>query len=141
MRASEVRYLIDAGPLVGAFWPADPWHDWSRETLVTIGASVYTTETVFAEAAHHLKASLPALLQLFRAVDIGLVQLVAVFPRNIGRAAEIVTAYRPRSDAGDASLLILSELFPRAKLLTLDRADFSVYRRRDGRPVPCIMPP
>jgi len=38
-------------------------------------------------------------------------------------------------------LLILSELFPRAKLLTLDRADFSVYRRRDGRPVPCIMPP
>ena len=141
MKASEVRYLIDAGPLVGAFWPADQWHDWSRKTLVTIGASVYTTETVFAEAAHHLKASLPALLQLFRAVDTGLVQLVAVFPGNIGRAAEIVTAYRPRSDAGDASLLILSELFPRAKLLTLDRADFSVYRRRDGRPVPCLMPP
>ena len=141
MRASEVKYLIDAGPLVGAFWAADQWHAWSRETLTSLGSPVHTTETVFAEAAHHLKRNLPALLQLLAAVDAGLVCLAPVFPIHLGRAAEIITEYDPRGDLGDASLVILSEQFPRAKLVTLDRTDFTIYRRRDGRPVPCLMPP
>lgn len=141
MRASEVKHLIDAGPLVGAFWAADQWHAWSRETLLAIGGPAYTTEVVLAEAAYHLRRSLPSLLQLLAAVDAGLIRLVPVFPAHIGRAAEIVTDYQPRGDLGDASLVILSELFPRARLLTIDRDDFAIYRRRDGRPVPCLMPP
>ena len=140
MKASEIKYLVDAGPLVGAFWPADQWHVWSRQTLASLGCRVHTTETVLAEAAHHLKKSVPALLQLLAAVDAGLVSLIPVFPLQIGRAAEIIAAYKPRGDLGDASLVILSERFPDAKLVTVDRADFSVYRRRDGRPVPCLMP-
>ena len=141
MRPSEVKYLIDAGPLVGAFWSADQWHVWSRQTLASLGSPVHTTESVLAEAAHHLKRSLPALLQLLAAVDAGLVCLISVFPMQVGRAAEIITRYQPRSDLGDASLVILSERFPNAKLVTIDRRDFTVYRRRDGRPVPCLMPP
>lgn len=141
MKASEVKYLVDAGPLVGAFWSADQWHPWSRRTLASLGAPVHTTECVLAEAAHQLKPSLPALLQLLAAVDAGLVRLVAVFPLQVGRAAEIITQYQPYGDLGDASLVILSERFPHAKLVTIDRRDFAVYRRRDGRPVPCLMPP
>ena len=140
MRASKVEYLVDAGPLVGAFWPADRWHVWSRTTLSTLNAPVYTTESVFAEAAHLLKPSLPALLQLLAALDRGLIRFYPVYPHRIGRAAEIVTTYAPRADVGDASLLILSEQFPRARLITIDRADFLIYRRADGRPAPCIMP-
>lgn len=141
MRAWDVKYLVDAGPLVGAFWPADQWHGWSRQTLASLGSRVHTTETVLAEAAHHLKRSLPALLQLLVAVDAGLVSLISVFPLHVGRAAEIIVDYAPRSDLGDASLIVLSEQFPDARLVTIDRADFTVYRRRDGRCVPCIMPP
>ena len=141
MKASGIRYLVDAGPLIGAFWPADQWHGWSREALGSTGAEVYTTETVFAEAAYQLRSSLPALLQLLAAVDSGLVRLLPVLPEHIGRAAELMIDYHPRSDLGDASLVILSELHPRARLLTLDRRDFTLYRRRDGRPVPCILPP
>ena len=70
-RGSLQEYLVDAGPLVGALLPADQWRDWSRETLVALGASVYTTATVVAEAARHLKPSLPALLQLFRSAGFG----------------------------------------------------------------------
>lgn len=141
MKASAVEYLVDAGPLVGAFWPADQWHAWSRATFSSLNAPAYTTEAVFAEAAHLLKPSLPALLQLFSALDHGLVRFSPVYPLRIGRAAEIVTAYAPRADAADASLVILSEQFPRARLITIDKADFQIYRRADGRPVPCIMPP
>ena len=43
-------------------------------------------------------------------------------------------------DVADASLIVLSELNPRARLITIDRRDFTVYRRNDGNPVPCIMP-
>ena len=141
VRASDVKYLVDAGPLVGAFWPADQWHRWSRQTLASLGCPVHTTKTILAEAAHHLKASLPALLQILAAVDAGLILLITVFPLRIGRAAELIVDYKPRGDNGDASLLILSEQFPEAKLITIDRADFMIYRRKDGLPVPCIMPP
>jgi len=40
----------------------------------------------------------------------------------------------------DATLVVLSEQYPKAKLITIDEKDFTIYRRRDGHPVPCIMP-
>jgi predicted nucleic acid-binding protein len=141
VKVSEVRHLIDAGPLVAAFWPEDRWHTWSRVALDSLGAPVFTTETVFAEAAHHLKPRLDALLQFLTAIQAGYVRFAPVYPQHIVRVAELVAKFAPRMDAADASLVILSELHPRARLLTIDRADFTLYRRRDGRAVPCLMPP
>jgi predicted nucleic acid-binding protein len=140
VKASQVRYLADAGPLVGAFWPVDQWHAWSRETLASIGQPVYTSESVFAEAAHHLKVHAPALLQLVAAFESGLVRFIPLQPAFAIRAAENISRYAPRADWGDASLVILSELYPRARLITVDVRDFAVYRRRDGSPVPSITP-
>jgi predicted nucleic acid-binding protein len=80
VKDSEVRYLVDAGPLVGAFWSADQWHAWSRDALSTVRGSVHTTETVFAEAAYHLRTHLPALLQLLAALESGFVRLIPVDP-------------------------------------------------------------
>lgn len=136
----RIDHLVDAGPLVGAFWPTDQWHLWSRETLSALGTAAYTTETVFAEAAHLLKRHRPALFALFAALESRLVRFHPVYPDHIARAAQIITAYAPYADAGDASLVILSELHPHARLVTLDVRDFSAYRRRDGTPVPTIMP-
>ena len=140
MKVSAVEYLIDAGPLVGAFWGRDQWHSWSRETLVSLGTEVFTTETVFAEAAYHLKPYTPALLGLLAALEAGHVQLCPVFPTATRRCVELITKFAPRMDVGDASLVILSEQFPRARLLTTDITDFTIYRRRDGRSVPLITP-
>ncbi len=140
MKDSQVRYLVDAGPLVGAFWAADQWHAWSRGTLESIGQPVYTSESVFAEAAHHLKRHLPALMQLVAAFETGLVRFIPLLPLNAIRAAEIVSRYAPFADWGDASLVILSERHPRARVITVDVRDFTIYRRWDGSRVPCIMP-
>jgi hypothetical protein len=141
VKASAVSYLCDAGPLVAAFWPEDRWHAWSRSALDSLGAPVFTTETVFAEAAHFLKPRLDVLLQLFTAIQTGHVRFAPVYPLHLARAAELAAKFAPRMDAADASLVILSELHPRARLLTIDRADFTLYRRRDGRAVPSLMPP
>ena len=139
MKDSAVRYLVDAGPLVGSLWAADQWHEWSRRSLDAIGCEVYTTESVLAEAAHLLKPYRPALLQLLAALDSGSVRLIGIYPENAFRCAELIKKYPDRMDAGDASLIVLSELHPRAKLLTLD-ADFKIYRRRDGSLVPFLSP-
>jgi predicted nucleic acid-binding protein len=140
VKALPVDYLVDAGPLVGAFWPADQWHSWSRKTLIALGGPAYTTETVFAEASHLLKRHTPALLSLFAALDAGLVRFRPVYPDHLARAAQLITDYKSFADAGDASLVILSELYPSARLITLDVRDFAIYRRKDGTPVPCIIP-
>lgn len=140
VKASVVEYLVDAGPLVGVFWGRDQWHAWSRQTIASLGADMHTTETVFAEAAHHLKPYPPALHSLLAALEAGHVRLHPVFPAGVPRCRELLTKYAPRIDLGDASMIILSEMFPRARLVTTDVADFNIYRRRDGRPVPIIAP-
>ena len=140
VRASAVDFLIDAGPLVGAFWGRDQWHAWSRATFISLGAELYTTEAVFAEAAHHLKPYQPAMLSLLAALDAGHVRLCPIFPAASRRCAELITKFAPRMDLGDASLVILSEQFPHAQLVTTDVTDFAIYRRRDGRAVPLITP-
>jgi predicted nucleic acid-binding protein len=140
VKDSDIRFLVDAGPLVGAFWPADQSHAWSRKVLSSVGGPVYTTEAVFAEAAYQLNTHVPALLQLLAALEAGLVRLISMDPSSGVRAAEFITRYAPRADWGDATLVILSERYPRARLVTVDVRDFTIYRRRDGRPVPRITP-
>jgi hypothetical protein len=43
-------------------------------------------------------------------------------------------------DAGDASLAVLSELHPQAKIITTDVRDFTVYRRFRHAALPLIHP-
>jgi uncharacterized protein len=82
----------------------------------------------------------PALPGLLDTLAAGRVRLIPVLPDHVRRCAELVAKYAPRMDVGDAPVVILSELFPRARLLTTDVADFTIYRRRDGKPVPIISP-
>lgn len=52
-----------------------------------------------------------------------------------------VEKYAPRADLADAGIIRLSELYPRAKVFTVDRADFTVYRRFNNKTIPCEFPP
>lgn len=44
-------------------------------------------------------------------------------------------------DLADACIVRLSARFPTATVLTLNKADFSMYRRRDGTKLPCDFGP
>jgi len=46
----------------------------------------------------------------------------------------------PFMDAGDASLVVLSERIPKAKIVTTDVRDCTVYRRFRDEPLPLIHP-
>ena len=43
-------------------------------------------------------------------------------------------------DVGDASLVVLSERVPKAKIITTDVRDFTVYRRFHNESLPLIQP-
>jgi predicted nucleic acid-binding protein len=134
-----IDYLLDAGPLIGLLDGTDQWHRWSAQALTNLNGPLATTETALAEVCHRLRRLRPALQETLLMVAEGRVAVYPILSSQPQRTAELLEKY-PRMDAGDATLVVLSEQFPRAKLLTVDRRDFAIYRRADGRPVPTIMP-
>jgi uncharacterized protein len=46
-----------------------------------------------------------------------------------------------KPDLADLCLVRMSELFPRHSVITIDRADFRVYRRNKRETIPLLCPP
>lgn len=138
MKVSEINYLVDAGPIVGLLSDNDQWHHWSAQTLAVLDEPLATTETALAEACHllrHYRAALQELTDMLAAGQLLLVPVMSEHPRQVG---ELLTKY-PRMDVGDATLVVLSEIYPRARLITVDQ-DFRRYRRFRNQAIPVVMP-
>ncbi len=139
MKVSAPSHLLDAGPLVGLLDADDQWHEWSRKILTAIPGALRTTETAVAEACYHLRNHRPALSAILRMIDAGALVLEPLVQRRAARIGGLLADY-PQMDLGDATLVVLSEIYPKASLVTLDVRDFTIYRRADGTPVPMIAP-
>ena len=133
-----INYLVDAGPLIGFLDKDDQWHEWSTRALEVLDEPLVTTETAVAEACHRLRKLRPALAVIPRLIAEGRLILAPVFSEQPRRVGELLAKY-PEMDAGDATLVVLSELFPRAKLITVDD-DFRRYRRHRNQAIPLVMP-
>ncbi len=111
VKASTINYLVDAGPLIGFLDRDDQWHEWSLRTLEVLDEPLATTETVVAEVCHKLRKLRPALGVIPRLVAEERLVLVPAFARQPKRVGELLSKY-PEMDAGDATLVVLSEFFP-----------------------------
>jgi predicted nucleic acid-binding protein len=138
VKVSAINYLVDAGPLIGFLDADDQWHEWSRQTLAVLAEPLATTETAVAEACHHLGKLRSALLVIPRLIVEGRLLLVPVLAEQPRRVGELMTKYS-LMDTGDATLVVLSELCPRAKLITVDD-DFRHYRRFRSQAIPLVIP-
>ena len=138
MKVSAINYLVDAGPLVGLLSENDQWHGWSKQTLTVLDEALATTETALAEACHLLRLYRPALQEIMEMLATGRLVLVPVLTEYPRQVAELLAKY-PLMDTGDATLVVLSELCPRARLITVDD-DFRRYRRFRNQAIPVIMP-
>lgn len=139
MKASRTNYLVDAGPLVGLLSESDQWHDWSWRTLAVIDEPLLTTETALAEACHLIgRYNRSALLEVTKMLADGRLGAIPVLSQHPARIGELLAKY-PEMDAGDATLVVLSELYPRAKLITVDD-DFRRYRRLRNQVIPVVIP-
>ncbi|MEO7796741.1 MAG: PIN domain-containing protein [Opitutaceae bacterium] len=138
LKASAINYLVDAGPLIGLLDGDDQWHGWGRETLTVLDERLATTETAVAEACHRLRQLRPALAELIELIASERVLLVPVLSEQPRRVGELLAKY-PLMATGDATLVVLSELCPRAKLITVDE-DFRRYRRFRNQAIPLVIP-
>jgi len=133
-------YLLDTGPLVAAFrrrGDHDQFTPWASNLIRSLPYPLFTCDAVLTEAAHFLRSS----AQLLEAIKRGL--LVSRFDTQASavRLAELVKKYADAPmDFADACLVCMSEQTKDCKVVTIDRADFAVYRRFGREPIPLLLP-
>lgn len=133
-------YFLDTGPLVAALrrpGDRDPFTPWAAKLIRSLPYPLFTCDAVLTEAAHFLRS--PA--KLIEAVQRGL--LVSRFDTQSAapRLAELVQKYADHPmDFADACLVYLSEQTKDCKIMTVDREDFTVYRRHGREPIPLLLP-
>ena len=133
-----MKHFLDTGPLVALLNRRDPHHAWAADTLRCARWPLFTCESVLTEATHLLGDAAPV-LELVEAGD-----LVVEFSAS-DHASEILRLLRQFSDRdmglADACLVRMTEVWRDSLVLTIDRQDFQVYRRRGREPIPFLAPP
>jgi uncharacterized protein len=132
--------ICDTGPLVAYLNRNDPYHSWAVAVMKQVRSPILTTEPVLTEVAYFLRADrvdVDPLFQLLErdAVRLGL-QVAVHWPR-----LRALMARFDQMDLADASIVVLSERHPRSQVVTVDRKDFSIYRRNDRQVIEFIAPP
>ena len=133
-------HILDTGPLVAAFrrpQDKDPFTPWAASLIRSLPYPLFTCDAVLTEAAHFLHS--PA--RLLEAVERGL--LVSRFDTQAAapRLRELLKKYADRPmDFADACLVYMSERTKDCRIVTIDRADFTVYRRHGREAIPLMLP-
>jgi len=133
-----VKAIADTGFLVAFGSLRDQHHDWAVELADRADEPLLTCEAVLAEAAFNLRNT----AAVMRLLDDGLVRIAFNLDDHRVQIAELARRYADREpDLADLCVVRMSELHPRHDVITVDRADFRVYRRNKREVIPLICPP
>jgi len=125
--------LVDTGPLVALFDPADADHERCTHRLETIVEPLCSTLPVLTEAFHLLDPGSRGSQALMDFVSAGGLQVFFLDDSSLARAFELMVQYADRPmDLADASLVVLAEMRGLRCVFTIDRDDFQTYRIRQG---------
>ena len=125
--------LVDTGPLVALFDPADGAHGRCVEVLETIREPITTTVPVMTEAFHLLGPASVGSLRLMEFVADGGLQVLFFDDRGLQRSFELMAQYsNVPMDLADASLVIMAERLNLREIFTIDRNEFATYRIKRG---------
>lgn len=125
--------LIDTGPLVALFDPADGAHDRCVVTLQGIREPLWTTVPVLTEAFHLLTPDSRGSERLMDFIGDRGLAVYFLGESQLERAMQLMRRYaNVPMDLADASLVAAAEGLGTRKVFTIDRKDFTVYRLRRG---------
>jgi predicted nucleic acid-binding protein len=136
----EPRYIVDAGPLIAALNRRDVHHEWARAVFESLGGPPATSEAVLTEVCWHLRESPEAVARVLEMVPRGDLLLFPIADTEGVALAGLIRKYAESMDLADACIVRLSEMFPRAKVITTDVEHFRVYRRNRNQAIPLIHP-
>lgn len=132
--------ICDTGPLVAYLNRHDPCHAWAVALMKQVRPPLLTCEPVLTEAAYFLREDDLPLDPLFELLERGVLRLAFDLSAHWPRVRTLLTRY-DRMDLADASIVVMSELHTRCQVLTVDRRDFTVYRRHDRHVIDFVAPP
>lgn len=131
--------LVDTGPLVAYLNRRDPYHDWAVALMKQIRPPMRTSEPVLTEVLYFLREDGVSVDPVFQILERGAVDVDFDLSAQWPRVRTLMRRW-PRMDLADASIVAMSELHTRCQVLTVDRTDFSVYRRNDRQVIDFIAP-
>ena len=133
-----MKGIADTGFLVAFANRHDAHHAWAVGLAEQVTAPLFTCEAVLAESAFHLRSTTTVLAMVAE----GLVQVAFDCRDHWSQLQALAERYEDRHpDLADLCLIRLSELHPRHSVITVDRDDFTVYRRHKRERIPIICPP
>lgn len=132
--------ICDTGPLVAYLNRNDPNHSWAVALMKQVRSPMLTTEPVLTEVAYFLRADRVDIDPMFQLLERDAVRLDLLVAAHWPRLRTLMARYE-QMDLADASIVVMSERHPRCQVLTVDRKDFSIYRRNDRQVIDFIAPP
>ena len=131
-----MKTILDSGPLVALLNRRDQHHAWAVAAMERVALPLWTCEPVLTEAAH-LTGAPKAILEMVstRALRVGL-----ELEDQAEAIAKLLGRYGDRMDLVDACVVRMAELSRQCRVFTLDRRDFSVYRRNGRDVIPLLAP-
>ena len=133
-----MKGIADTGFLVAFANRNDHYHAWAVSLARSVTEPLLTCEAVLAETAFHLQ-SVPLVLAM---VAEGLIEIAFDCRSQLGQLAALAERYSDRNpDLADLCLIRMSEIYPKHSVITVDRADFRIYRRNRREAIPLICPP
>lgn len=133
-----MKGIADTGFIVAACNQDDNYHAWAITLARSVTEPLLTCEAVLAEAAFHLKST----AYVLSLVEDELLRVAFDLSKNLSEVRELARRYADRRpDLADLCLIRMSELYPRHLVVTVDQADFRVYRRNKREAIPLLCPP
>ena len=134
-----MKKIADSGLIVAFLDRRDSHHAWAAEEFQEF-LPFYVCDAVLAEAAAITRAPL-LILQLVSRGDL-ILDRAFVLADELPRVLALAAKYADHPmDIADACLVRMSELAAHCRIWTIDRADFSAYRRHGRERIPCEFPP
>ncbi len=132
-----MKKIADSGLLIAALDLRDAHHAWARGVLETEPPPWLVCEAVLLEVSVCVGTPEPVLEML----KVGDLEIAFALAQNAAEVLALAKRYRDRKmDLTDACVVRMSELFTDCRVYTVDKSDFSVYRRHARRPIPCVFP-
>ena len=131
--------ICDTGPLLAYLNRNDPHHAWAVALMKQVRPPMLVSEPVLTELVYFLREDDIAVDPLFQLLEREAIRLDFDISAHWPRVRTLMSRYR-QMDLADASIVVMSELHRRSQVLTIDRRDFSLYRRNDRQVIDFVAP-
>ena len=115
--------VCDTGPVVAYLNRNDPYHEWAVAVMKQLRPPLLTCEAVLTETAYFLREDGLDVDPLFRMLERDALRVDFEISKHWPRMRTLMNRYA-RMDLADASVVVMTELHGRCRVLTVDAQDF-----------------